>query len=135
MLYSILSIALVICICIAQEQVPLSSDQYAQRGIARFEKNDLEGAIADFSRVIEMNGKDQEFCYYFRGLAHYRNGNPNQAIDDLSKAIAIKPDPRFLDDRGNLLARQGELDRAITDLSKADLPPRSTCCPQMVVDF
>ena len=119
MRYLILLITLLILTCVAQAQEPLSADQYSQRGIARFEKNDLEGAIADFSRVIEMNGKDQEFCYYFRGLAHYRKGNPNQAIDDLSKAIAIKGDPRFLDDRGNLLARQGELDRAIADLSKA----------------
>jgi tetratricopeptide (TPR) repeat protein len=52
-------------------------------------------------------------------MAYYRKGNSNQAIDDLSKAIAIKSDPRFLDDRGNLLAKQGELDRALVDLNKA----------------
>jgi tetratricopeptide (TPR) repeat protein len=96
-----------------------SADEYSQRGIARFEKNDLDGAIADFTKVIEMNGQNLEFCYYFRGMAHYRTGNPAQAILDLSKAIEIKPDPRFLDDRANLLARQGELDRAFVDLTKA----------------
>jgi hypothetical protein len=66
-----------------------------------------------------MKGKDQPFCYYFRGLAHYRKGNPRQAIDDLSTAIDLKPDPRFFADRGNLLAKQGELDRAVVDLNKA----------------
>jgi len=102
-----------------------SADEYSQRGIARFEKNDLDGAIADFTKVIEMNGKNQEFCYYFRGLARYRKGNSSEAIDDLTKAIAIKPDPRFLDDRGNLLAKQGQLDRAIADLNKAiELAPQ-----------
>lgn len=96
-----------------------SANEYSQRGIARFEKNDLDGAIADFTKAIEMNGQNQEYCYYFRGMAHYRKGNADQAIIDLSKAIAIKPHPRFYDDRGNLLAQQGELDRAITDLNKA----------------
>ena len=103
----------------AQGQELTSADQYAQRGIARFQKSDFDGAIADFTKVIEMNGKDQEFCYYFRGMAYYRKGNSNQAIDDLTKAIAIKPDARFLDDRGNLLAKNGELDRALADLNKA----------------
>ena len=117
--FSILLISLFIQTSAAHGQELTSADEYSQRGIARFEKNDLDGAIADFTKVIEMNGKDQEFCYYFRGMAHYRKGNPNQAIVDLSKAIAIKADPRFFDDRGNLLAKQGELDRAIADLNKA----------------
>jgi Tfp pilus assembly protein PilF len=122
---SILFIYLVILTAGARAQEPNSADQYSQRGIARFQKNDLDGAIADFTKVIEMNGKDQEFCYYFRGLAFYRKGNSNQAIEDLSKAIALKPDPRFFDDRGNLLARQGELDRAMVDLNKAiELAPQ-----------
>jgi Tfp pilus assembly protein PilF len=125
MRYSILFISLLIIISAAQGQELSSAYEYSQRAIARFEKNDLDGAIADFTKVIEMNGKDQEFCYYFRGLAHYRKGNLNQAIDDLSKAISMKPDPRFFDDRGNLLARQGELDRAIADLNKAiELAPQ-----------
>jgi tetratricopeptide (TPR) repeat protein len=117
--FSILFIFLLVLTLAAQGQEPTSADEYSQRGIGRFQKNDLDGAIADFTKVIEMNGKDQAFCYYFRGMAHYRKANFNQAIDDLSKAIALKPDPRFFDDRGNLLAKQGELDRAIVDLNKA----------------
>jgi|GEM_PF-1132300 len=117
--FSILLISLFILPSVAHAQELTSADEYTQRGITRFEKSDLDGAIADFTKVIEMNGRDQEFCYYFRGMAHYRKGNSTQAIDDLSKAIAIKPDPRFLDDRGSLLAKQGELNRAIVDLNKA----------------
>ena len=117
--FSILFICLLILTPGAHGQEPRSADEYSQRGIARFQKKDLDGAIADFTKVIEMNGKDQAFCYYFRGMAHYRKGNSHQAIDDLSKAITIKPDPRFFDDRGKLLAKQGELERAIVDLNKA----------------
>jgi tetratricopeptide (TPR) repeat protein len=117
--FSVLFIYLLILTPGAHGQELKSADDYSQRAIARFQKNDLDGAIADFTKAIEMNGKDQAFCYYFRGMAHYRKGDSNQAIDDLSKAIALKPDPRFFDDRGNLLAKQGELDRAIVDLNKA----------------
>jgi Tfp pilus assembly protein PilF len=117
--FSILLTSLFFVIAPVQSQDLTSADEYTQRGISRFQKNDLDGAIADFTKVIELNGKGQEFCYYFRGMAHYRKGNPTQAIDDLSKAIDLKPDPRFLDDRGNLLARQGELDRALGDLNNA----------------
>ena len=117
--FSILLILLFILTSPAQGQELTSPDEYSQRGIARFEKNDLDGAIADFTKVIEMNGKDKAFCYYFRGMAHYRKGNSNQAIDDLSNAIAMRTDPRFLNDRGNLLAKRGELDRALADLNKA----------------
>jgi len=124
--FSTLFILLFILTFAAEGQELTSADEYSQRGIARFEKNDLDGAITDFTKVIEMNGKDLEFCYYFRGMAHYRKGETNQAIDDLSKAIAIKPDPRFLDDRGNLFAKHGELDRALADLNKAiEIAPQS----------
>jgi tetratricopeptide (TPR) repeat protein len=116
---SILFIYFLILTPAAYGQELKSADDYSQRAIARFQKNDLDGAIADFTKAIEMNGKDQAFCYYFRGMAHYRKGDSNQAIDDLSKAIALKADPRFFDDRGNLLAKQGDLDRAIADLDKA----------------
>jgi Flp pilus assembly protein TadD len=117
--YSILVIFFLVMPFAAHAQQLSSADEYSQRGISRFEKNDLDGAIADFTKVIEMNGKDQEFCYYFRGMAHYRKGNLSQAIEDLGKAIGIKPDARFFDDRGSLLAKQGDLDRAIVDLNKA----------------
>jgi len=116
---SILLISLLFFTSATQAQELKSAEEYTQRGISRFEKNDLDGAIADFTKVIEMNGSGQEYCYYFRGMAQYRKGNTTLAIDDLTKAITLKPDPRFLDDRGNLYARVGELDRALTDLNKA----------------
>lgn len=100
-------------------QDPASADDFSQRGIARFEKNDLDGAIADFTKVIELNGRQLEFCFYFRGLALYRLGRLDEAIADLGKAIELKEHPRFFDDRGNLLAQKGELDKAIGDLNRA----------------
>ena len=122
---SFVLILLLIFTSATQAQELKSVEEYTQRGISRFEKNDLDGAIADFTKVIEMNGSGQEYCYYFRGMARYRKGSTTEAIDDLTKAITLKPDPRFLDDRGNLYARVGDLDHALSDLNKAiELSPQ-----------
>ena len=75
MRFSILLISLLILTSSTSAQELTSADAYSQRGIASFEKNDFDGAIADFTKVIEMNGRNLEFCFYFRGLAHYRKGN------------------------------------------------------------
>lgn len=100
-------------------QNPVSAEDYSQRGIGSFEKNDLDGAIADFTKAIELNGQHLEFCFYFRGIALYRLGRLDEAIVDLSKAITLKRHPRFYDDRGNLRAQKGDLDGAIADLNNA----------------
>lgn len=124
--FNLLLIFLVLFIAgIAPAQEPVSADDFAQRGIARFEKNDLEGAIADFTKVIELNGKQLEFCFYFRGIAFYRRGQLDDAIADLSKAITLKQHPRFYDDRGNILAQKGDFESAIADLNRAiELEPK-----------
>lgn len=102
-----------------QAQEPASADDFSQRAINRFEKNDLEGAIADFTKAIELKAQQQEFCFYFRGLALYRRGRLDEAIADITKAIALKQHPRFYGDRGNMLAQKGDLEGAIADLNKA----------------
>jgi Tfp pilus assembly protein PilF len=121
-----LILLLLLTACAVQAQEPVSADDFSQRAISRFEKNDLEGAIADFTRVIELNGQQLEFCYYFRGIALYRRGRLDDAIADLTKAIALKHHSRFYADRGNLLAQKGDFEGALTDLNRAvELEPKS----------
>jgi len=103
----------------ARSQNPTSADDFSQRGISRFEKNDFEGAVADFTKVIELHGQQLDYCFYFRGIALYRLGRRDEAIADLTRAIALKQHPRFYGDRGNLLAQSGDLEGAMTDLNKA----------------
>jgi hypothetical protein len=47
----------------AMAQEAVSADDYSRSGIARFEKNELEGAIADFTKAIELKGQNREFCF------------------------------------------------------------------------
>lgn len=104
--------------CTAYAQEPVSADGFSQRGINRFEKTDFEGAVADFTKAIELNGQQLEFCFYFRGIALYRLGRLDEAIADLGKAITLKQHPRFYADRGNLLAQRGDIDGALADLNR-----------------
>jgi Tfp pilus assembly protein PilF len=109
----------------AQAQEPVSADDFSQRGISRFEKHDFEGAIADFTKAIELNGHQLEYCHYFRGMALYRRGRTEEAIADLTKAITLKQHPRFYADRGNMLGQRADLDGAMADLDKAiELEPK-----------
>jgi len=109
----------------SQAQTPLSGEDYSQRGITRFEKNDFEGAVSDFTKAIELKASNLEFCYYFRGMANYRQGNLEVAIADISKAITIRSHPRFYEDRGTLLLKKGDLDGAIADFNKTiELAPQ-----------
>jgi Tfp pilus assembly protein PilF len=109
----------------SQAQTPLSGEDYSQRGITRFEKNDFDGAVSDFTKAIDLKGSNLEFCYYFRGMANYRQGNLEVAIADISKAITIKSHPRFYEDRGTLLLKKGDLDGAIADFNKTiELAPQ-----------
>lgn len=118
-------ILLLLATVTAPAQEPVSAEQFSQRAINRFEKNDFDGAIADFTKAIELNAQQQEFCFYFRGLALYRRGRLEEAIADLSKAISLKQHPRFYDDRGNMLAQKGDFDRALADLNQAiEMEPR-----------
>jgi len=116
---------LLLIACTAHAQEPVSADEFSQRGISRFEKHDFDGAIADFTKAIELNGHQLEYCYYFRGMALYRRGRIDEAIADIGKAITLKQHPRFYADRGSLLGQRGDLDGAAADLNKAiELKPK-----------
>ena len=121
-----LIVLLVLSASSARAQDPVSGEEFSQRGITRFEKNDLDGAIADFTKAIELNSQQLEFCFYFRGIALYRRGRLDEAIADLGKAISLKQHPRFYGDRGNLLAQKGDFDGAMSDLNRAiEIEPKN----------
>ena len=63
---------------------------YNNRGNAKQEKGDIDGAITDFNQAIEINPKYSE-AYNNRGDAKLATGDLNGSIDDYNRAIEINP--------------------------------------------
>jgi tetratricopeptide (TPR) repeat protein len=99
------------------EPEPTSAEGYNKRGLAKEPKFDLNGAIADFTKGIELNPNDAS-GYYTRGVARLWD-DLNGAIADYSKAIEIKPDwPYSYKERGYALSLKSNWDGAIADYTK-----------------
>lgn len=64
------------------------SKAYRYRGIAKYEMNDLAGALGDFNNAIKANANDAEAMYY-RGQIYLKQGKKNEACADFSKGADL----------------------------------------------
>ena len=58
---------------------------YYNRGLSKGELNDDLGAIADYSKAIELD-KDDAYSYYNRGICKLNSKQKESACEDFSKA-------------------------------------------------
>lgn len=111
---------------------PKTLDDFAGRGSARLAGKDLAGAIADFTRAIEL-GKTatpaiRARLLSSRAMAHLRSGEVTPGEQDLDAALALTPnDPAMLLRRAAVRIAHGERAGAATDVSAAAtlIPPGS----------
>jgi tetratricopeptide (TPR) repeat protein len=126
----------------AVEIDPDSAAAYNNRALARQSKRDLSGAVADFTKAIELTIRHKsapprsdrddlnaaaiaidtrlEVVYYNRGAVNFRTRDLNKAIDDFNRAIAIKPDfAMAYCNRGSVWVALGSFQRAIADFDRA----------------
>ncbi|MDI1443672.1 YbjN domain-containing protein [Polyangium sp. 6x1] len=89
------------------------------RGNRKQEDGDLDGAIADFTKAVEL-APEEHAPRYNRGNARSLAGDVHGAIDDYSKAIEIAPEfaPAW-QRRGLSKQRHGDLAGAIADLDES----------------
>src|ERR1700712_3490008 len=72
--------------CVAQ-----TADTYVQAGNQKAGQKDYKGAIADFTKAIQLDGGRKATAYFYRANA-YSNINDNAAaIQDYNKAIELEP--------------------------------------------
>ena len=99
--------------------------RHAFGGIVYAKKGNLDAAIADYNRALEINQRGAG-AYQSRGYAYLLKGDLARSIADLDRAIALAP--KFADAytaRGLAYHRKGERDRALQDFRQAiDLPLR-----------
>lgn len=90
-----------------------------KRGIAKQAKGDLDGAIADYNRAIELDPNAPR-VYDCRGFAKRTKGDLDGAIADYDKAIELDPqDANGYHNRAFAKQAKDDLDGAIVDYDRA----------------
>ena len=97
------------------------------RGAAYERKGDIDKAIADFTKAVEVNPKSAR-AYDFRGALYSKRNERDLAIADFEKAIAINPKyVNAYNNRGIVYGRKGEIEKAIADYTTAmEIDPKYT---------
>ena len=92
---------------------------YLKRGEASSQKGDLDSALVDFGKAIEMKPESFE-AYLDRGNAHLAKKAFELAVTDLSKAIELNPKSAMAyATRGDAYEKKGDTAKAKEDYKKA----------------
>jgi tetratricopeptide (TPR) repeat protein len=87
-------------------------------GYKAFENDDYEAAIQHFSEAIGRGPLPT--LYYYRGVAHEMLGNADEAIEDLSKCLELKPDhSRALYSRSLARRKVEQWEESFADIRRA----------------
>lgn len=98
---------------------PKDAESFSRRGAVFMAEHDLERALADFSRAVELAPKEPRYLLQ-RAQAHLQNHQPMLAMADLDKAVALDPaDVPGLLGRAALRISRGERKEAVPDLDAA----------------
>ncbi|MEL7079523.1 MAG: tetratricopeptide repeat protein, partial [Cyanobacteria bacterium J06582_2] len=97
----------------------MTADDFFKRGLDKQNEEDTLGAIADYSKAIELN-PDLAEAYVNRGNAYLNLGEYQEAIADYNKAIELNPgDADAYINRGNAYLNLEEYQEAIIYFNKA----------------
>jgi len=120
-----------------------STEDFFNRGVARYLQGDLDGALRDFDRAIEIASTispgayaanhtgvifpEPALIHYNRGVTRYDLRDWEGAIADFDEALMLNPfHVMAWIKRGNTLMNKGDWDEAIYDFNQAiRLDPRS----------
>jgi tetratricopeptide (TPR) repeat protein len=105
---------------------PTDAAGFMRRGMAEISRSEFAPAIADLTRACALAAADAD-CRYQRGLAYWRNGNPQLALADFDQTLKLSPS----DYDAHLARAELQLDRpgaaVVDDLDAVDhlAPPEA----------
>jgi tetratricopeptide (TPR) repeat protein len=110
----------------AQAQNTRAAKDFVKRGITRFSRGDIEGAISSYEKALEINPQQAD-AFFHRGRARRAKGDLNGAISDYEACAQI--DPQLAENnrdianayfnRGFIRVNSLELIEALADLGQA----------------
>lgn len=92
-------------------------DDFYSSGIKKSDLQDHYGAIADYSRAIELD-PHHDLAYYNRAVEKTKIGSLREAITDFTRAIEINPSSEAYYNRGRNRAAVEDHEGAIKDFTK-----------------
>jgi tetratricopeptide (TPR) repeat protein len=104
---------------------PRNAVAYYNRGNAYKAKGDLDRAIADYNKAIEIDLR-YAHAYNNRGIIYKDRGDLDRAMADYNRAIDINPQYALAyNNRGIAYKAKGDNDRAMADYNRAiDIDPQ-----------
>jgi len=97
----------------------MSADEYFNRGVSKFEQGDMQGAIEDYTRAIEIDPKYTS-AYLNRAHAKFKSDDLMGSIEDLITFIELDPNNETAyNNRGFIRQILGDLEGAVEDYNKA----------------
>ncbi len=109
------------------EKPTFNKDDYFDSAFKKYDLGDFKGAIADYTKVIEIDVNNVS-AYYNRGISRQNLGNHAGAIQDFARVIELKPNyaPAY-NNRGVAKKKVEDFESAINDFTKAiELDPNYT---------
>lgn len=97
---------------------PKEYEGYFLRGVAKYNLDDLNGALNDFTRALEENQVYTQ-AYQYRAIVRSRLGLYNDALDDFARAIEIRPNNAgSYYSRGVTYFLNRQFERSVSDFTK-----------------
>ncbi|MGQ0634111.1 MAG: tetratricopeptide repeat protein [Planctomycetaceae bacterium] len=95
------------------------AELYNIRGMIRFERGELDLALADYNEALRLDAR-RAHVWNNRGNLWRAKGDGKQAINDFNQAVRLAPDdPVAYKNRGNVWSDRGAFDKAIRDYDAA----------------
>ncbi|MBV8887365.1 MAG: tetratricopeptide repeat protein [Chroococcidiopsidaceae cyanobacterium CP_BM_RX_35] len=96
-----------------------AANDLLRQGGDKYKKGDYQGAIADYTKALQLNPKSAE-AYNYRGNARLNLRDKQGAIADYDQAIKLNPNyADAFNDRGDGRSALGDNQGAITDYDQA----------------
>jgi tetratricopeptide (TPR) repeat protein len=90
------------------------------RGLAKFAKDDAEGALADLNAAMDRNPAQPALVLAYRGAAYLKKGDLTTAEKDLAEALKQSPDSAAAHTyMGGLYVERQQPDKALVELNTA----------------
>ena len=98
--------------------LPKHAGNYINRAMARYNQQNLRGAMADYDTALDLD-PNNFIGHYNRGLLRAQVGDDNRGIEDFDFVLKLEPNNIMaLFNRALLLEQTGNLHSAIRDYSK-----------------